>query len=54
MLVTAHAGAPLTHMIGNMESRHGITGGIGRFVKLSLERKLAPGTRMRLVYWILN
>jgi hypothetical protein len=54
VLVTAHAGAPVTHMIGNMESRHGITGGIGRYIKLSLERKLAPGTRMRLVYWILN
>jgi len=53
-LVTAHAGASVTHMIGNMESRHEITGGIGRFIKLSLERKLAPGTRMRLVYWILN
>jgi len=37
-----------------MERRHEITGGIGRFIKFLLEHKLAPGTRMRLVYWIFN
>jgi hypothetical protein len=54
VLVTPHTYAPVVHTIGNMERRHGITGGIGRFIDLSLIRKLAPGTHIRIVYWILN
>jgi hypothetical protein len=54
VLVTPHTNAPVAHMVSNMERRHDITGGIGLFIDLHLIQKLAPGTHVRLVYWILN
>jgi hypothetical protein len=54
VLVTPHTNAPVVHMVSNMERRHDITGGIGRFIDLHLIQKVAPGTRVRIVYWILN
>jgi len=54
VLVTPHTAAPVAHMVSNMERRHSITGGIGRFIDLHLIQKVSPGTRVRIVYWILN
>jgi hypothetical protein len=54
VFLTPHAGAPCAHAIGNMERRHDITGGTGRFIDVTLLRKLNPGTRVRIVYWIMN
>ena len=47
VLVTPHTAAPVAHMVSTMERRHGITGGIGRFIDLHLIQKLAPGTHVR-------
>jgi hypothetical protein len=45
---------PVAHMVSNMERRHSITGGIGRFINLHLIQKVSPGTRVRIVHWNLN
>jgi hypothetical protein len=54
VLVTAHHGSPVTHIVGNMARRHDISGGVGRFISLTLVRKLSPGTHVRIPYWIMN
>lgn len=54
VLVTPHTATAVAQTVGNMERRHGITGGEGRFIDLTLIRKLVPGTHVRIVYWILN
>lgn len=54
VLVTPHTAAPVATMVSHMERRHSITGGVGRFIDLHLIRKVASGTPVRIVYWILN
>jgi hypothetical protein len=50
---TSHAGGACVPTI-SYNSRPDASGGEGRFIDFHLVRKLAPGNRVRLIYWIMN
>ena len=54
ILLTPSEGAPCVHMISELTTPHGISGGVGKFINIELYRKLDSGSRVRIRYQILN
>lgn len=53
VFVTPHTPTPCTHYIGHL-SREAVVPGSGHFIGLRFNPKQQPGTRIRIVYWIMN
>lgn len=53
VLLTAHEGAPCAYMVSET-SHHSISGGEGHFINIVFTRKINPGNRVRIKYYIIN
>ena len=54
VLLTCHSGAPCSYMVSELTHRHGICGGIGHFIHVRFGWKIAPDTRVKVKYYVLN
>lgn len=54
VFVTPHTGTPCTHSVGELERPLSHTPGRGHYIALHMTPKVEPGTRVRMVYWIMN
>ena len=53
VLLTVHEGAPCAYMVSET-GHHAISGGEGHFININFIRKINPGNRVRIKYYIIN
>lgn len=54
VFVTPHTGTPCSHSVGELDRPLSHTPGRGHYIALHMTPTVEPGTRVRMVYWIMN